>query len=78
MISPIIEQLANEYAGKVVFAKLNVDNNQRTAQRYNVQGIPNLLLFKDAQLIDRLVGAAPKSYIEQKLNPIFTSKQKKG
>jgi len=67
MISPVIEQLASEYAGKVVFAKLNVDNNQRTAQRYNVQGIPTLLLFKDGQLIDRLVGAAPKSYIESKI-----------
>ena len=67
MTSPIIEQLASEYAGKVVFAKLNVDNNQRTAQKYSVQGIPTLLLFKDGQLIDRLVGAVPKSYIESKI-----------
>jgi thioredoxin 1 len=66
-IAPIIEQLASKYSGKVVFGKVNVDNNQRIAQRYSVQGIPTLLIFKDGQPIDRLVGAAPKTYIESKI-----------
>lgn len=67
MIAPIIEQLASQYSGKVVFGKVNVDNNQRLAQRYSVQGIPTLLIFKDGQPIDRLVGALPKTYIESKI-----------
>lgn len=67
MISPIIEQLASQYSGKVVFGKVNVDNDQRIAQRYSVQGIPTLLIFKNGQAIDRLVGAVPKAYIESKI-----------
>ena len=69
MISPIIEQLANQYSGKVVFGKVNVDENQSIAQRYSVQGIPTLLIFKNSQVIDRLVGAVPKAYIESKIKP---------
>lgn len=69
MISPIIEQLASQYSGKVVFGKVNVDNDQRIAQRYSVQGIPTLLIFKNGQAIDRLVGAVPKAYIESKIQP---------
>ena len=67
MISPIIEQLASQYSGKVVFGKVNVDNNQRIAQGHSIQGIPTLLIFKNGQVIDRLVGAVPKAYIESKI-----------
>lgn len=69
MISPIIEQLATQYSGKVVFGKVNVDDNQSIAQRYSVQGIPSILIFKNGQVIDRLVGAVPKAYIESKIQP---------
>ena len=67
MISPIINELAREYAGKIVFGKLNVDENPETATRFNVMGIPTLLIMKDGVEIDRLVGVAPKMMIESRL-----------
>jgi len=67
MISPIINELAREYAGKIVFGKLNVDENPETATRFNVMGIPTLLVMKDGVEVDRLVGVAPKMMIESRL-----------
>ncbi|MBM4237095.1 MAG: thioredoxin [Euryarchaeota archaeon] len=63
MIAPIIESLAKDLQGKVVFGKLNTDNNQRTAMKHNIQAIPTLLVFKDGKLSDRIVGALPKDQI---------------
>ena len=71
MIAPIIEELAKEYAGKAVFGKLNVDENPQTASRFNIMGIPTLLIVKDGREIDRIVGAAPKPQIESKLKNYF-------
>ena len=68
MIAPIIEELARDYAGKVVFGKLNIDENRNTAMKYQVMSIPTLLLFKNGKLVDRLVGAMPR----QKLEPTIT------
>jgi thioredoxin 1 len=70
MMTPVVEQLALEYAGKVTMGKLDVDANQDIAIRYGVMGIPTLGLFRDGKLIDRLVGfpggAAPiKAWIER-------------
>jgi len=67
MIAPIIEELAEEYAGKIVFGKLNSDENTKTATQYNVMGIPTLLIMKNAKEVDRLVGAIPKDKIEDRL-----------
>jgi thioredoxin 1 len=67
MIAPIMEQLVDEYAGKVTVAKLDVDANQRTAARFGVRSIPTLLFFKDGKLVDQVIGAVPKSVIESKL-----------
>jgi thioredoxin len=67
MMSPIIDELAKEYAGEVVFAKLNVDENPRTPQHFNISGIPTLLIFKDGKLVDRLVGATPKLLLENRV-----------
>ncbi len=67
MITPIIEELAEEYAGKIVFGKLNVDENPQTATRYNIMGIPTLLIMKNGEEIDRIVGVAPKTALENKL-----------
>ena len=58
-IAPIYEQLSNQYQGKVKFAKLDVDNNQQTATRYFVQGIPTFLIFKGGKIVGTLVGADP-------------------
>ena len=68
MLAPTVEAVANEYAGKVKVAKLNVDDNVSTASRYNIRGIPTLLVFKDGQIKEQLVGTQPKSAIEKALN----------
>jgi thioredoxin 1 len=64
MISPVIDQLAKEYAKKVLFAKLDVDNNPVTAAKFDIMNIPTLLIIKDATLAERIVGAVPKNHIE--------------
>jgi len=65
MIAPIIEELAREYAGRVVFAKVDVDRNRRLAMRFGIMSIPTLILFKNGEPVDMLIGAQPKSAIEQ-------------
>lgn len=67
MLSPIIEQLAREMAGRVRVARLNVDENRATAQRLNVQGIPALLVFKGGREVDRTLGVQPKAEIVRRL-----------
>src|SRR5690242_3912933 len=67
MIAPILDQLSSQSEGKCVIGKLNVDENQQTAARFHVEGIPTLLIFKSGQLVDRLVGAHPKNTIVQHL-----------
>lgn len=67
MVSPIIEQLAAEFAGKVAFGKLNVDENPATAQAFGIQGIPTIMLFRDGQPFDMVVGAAPKAYYASRI-----------
>ena len=67
MIGPIIEELAVEMKGKVVFGKLNVDENPQTANKYKISAIPTLMVFKDGKLIDKLVGAYPKTTLTAKI-----------
>jgi len=67
MIAPIVEQLAKEYTGRVAFGKLNVDENPLTSNEFQVQSIPTLLIFRDGQPVDGIIGAAPKYQIESKL-----------
>ncbi len=66
-IAPIIEQLARDYAGKVVFLKLNVDENPRTAARFGIMSIPTLMIFKEGRPVDAIIGAVPRRVIESKL-----------
>lgn len=68
LIAPIVEELAGEYDGKVKIGKLDVDSNQQTSIKYGVRSIPTLLLFKDGNLKDTIIGAVPKSKIVEKLN----------
>lgn len=70
-MAPILDELAAKYAGGIRVAKLNVDDNPQTASRYNVQSIPTMLLFRDGELVNRLVGALPKENIEQHLVAIM-------
>ena len=67
IIGPIMEQLAAESNGRYRIAKLNVDDNPRTAAQFQIQSIPTMLIFKDGKLIDRLVGALPKQAIAERL-----------
>jgi thioredoxin 1 len=63
-ISPVVDGLAAEYEGRVKIAKLNVDENPATPGQYGVRGIPTLILFKDGQVVDQVVGAVPKNQLE--------------
>jgi len=67
MVSPIIDELAKSYAGKVVFVKLNVDENPLTAGRFGVMSIPTLLVMRKGKEVDRMIGAAPRRVIEEKI-----------
>jgi thioredoxin 2 len=67
MIGPIMEELANESHGRYRVAKLNVDDNPRTASQFQIQSIPTMLIFKDGKLVDRLIGAQPKPAIATRL-----------
>lgn len=60
-IAPIVEELAEEYAGKVKIVKVNTDDNIKTAQEYRISGIPSLLLFKDGEAVEQMVGVHKKS-----------------
>ena len=68
MLSPVIEQLHNEFEGKAVVAKVDIDNNQQTAVEYGIRSIPSLLIFKNGELVDRLTGVSPKEVIAEKLS----------
>ena len=67
MIAPILEEIAQEYAGTVRVAKLDVDANQRTAMRFDVRSIPSILVFKNGQHVDTVVGVVPKAHLVEKI-----------
>jgi len=67
MIGPVVEELAGDYEGRAVIAKLNVDENPAVTARFGVRSIPTLLVFKGGQIVDKQVGAVPKSVLSQKL-----------
>ena len=67
MLSPVVDELAEQYAGKVKFGKINVDEQPRLAMAYNVQSIPTLILFRDGQPASKSIGVVPKQSIEQML-----------
>ncbi len=67
MIAPIVEELANEYEGKAKIGKLDVDANQQTAIKYGVRSIPTVLVFKDGEVKETIIGAVPKQQFVEKL-----------
>jgi thioredoxin 1 len=67
MIAPIIEELAREYAGKVVFGKLDVDKNRAVSMQYQIMSIPTLMVFSHGKLVDRIMGALPKPVLEARI-----------
>ena len=70
MIAPIIEELSNEYDGKVKIGKLDVDENQQVAIKYGVRSIPTVLFFKGGNVIDTVIGAVPKSVFVEKITKL--------
>ncbi len=64
-IAPVVEQLANDYAGKVKVVKVNIDENPKTPTQYDVRSIPTLLMFKEGKVVGQIVGAVPKPKIEE-------------
>ena len=71
MIGPIVEELAEEYDGKLKVGKLDVDANQQTAVRYGVRSIPTVLIFKNGEVKETIIGAVPKSVFVEKLKNVL-------
>ena len=71
-IAPLIEEIAEQYDGKVKVGKLDVDQNQNSAMKYGVRSIPTLLIMKDGKVINQIVGSVPKAEITDKLESIIT------
>ena len=73
MVAPVLDELANEYGDKLIVAKVNTDQNPQWAMKFGVQGIPTMLFVKDGQLVDRMVGAAPKPSIQQRVDNLLAN-----
>jgi thioredoxin 1 len=69
-IAPAVEELATQYKGRVKVAKMNIDDNQDTPQQFGVRSIPTLLIFKGGKVVDQIVGAVPKSKLEDALKKV--------
>jgi len=66
-VSPVVEEIARDYIGKIAFGKLNVDTNRGVAAQYGIMSIPNMLVFKNGELIDQIVGAMPREMLEPRI-----------
>jgi thioredoxin 1 len=71
MVAPALEELAQEYAGRAVVAKVNTDEHQEWARHFGIRGIPTLLFVKAGQEVDRIVGAVPKKVIQSKIDALL-------
>ncbi len=71
MIAPSVAEIARDYAGKAVVAKMDTDANPHTPRKYGIMGIPTLIIFKDGKEADRIVGAVPKAAITRKLDAVL-------
>lgn len=66
-VSPVVEELARDFTGRIAFGKLNVDENNRVAGQYGIMSIPTLLVFKNGKLVDQIIGAMPRQRLEPRL-----------
>ena len=71
MIAPILDEIADEYEGRVKITKVDVDSNNKTAGRYNILSIPSLLFFKNGEVVDQVVGALGKSQLTSRLDKVL-------
>ncbi len=72
MIAPIVEELAQEYSGKLKVCKLDVDHNREIAGNYGIRSIPTLLIFKNGEVVEQIIGAVSKSHLINKLAPYLS------
>lgn len=70
-IGPIVEEVAKEFGGKLAVAKINIDEHQKAANKFGVQSIPTLLIFKNGQLAERIIGAQPKEILVEAVNRVL-------
>jgi thioredoxin 1 len=71
MVGPVIDELATDYADKVIIGKVNVDDNNDITSAYAIRNIPTILFFKDGQIVDKQIGAAPKSVLVEKIDKLL-------
>jgi thioredoxin 1 len=71
MVAPVLDKLANEYDGKLVVAKVNTDEHSQWAARFNVRGIPTMLLVRDGKVVEQIVGAYPEPVLRQKVKNLL-------
>jgi len=71
MVAPVVEELAKEYKGKIKIAKMNVDENRQTPAKFGIRNIPTLILFKNGEVVQTIIGAQPKSYLETELKKLL-------
>src|SRR3989304_2253232 len=69
MVAPILDEIAQEYTGKLKVVKLNTDENQNTAVQYGIRSIPTIGIFNKGKVVDAVIGAVPKQYLEEKIKP---------
>jgi thioredoxin 1 len=75
MVTPVIAELAQDYQGKIVFGKLDVDENQKKAMEYGIMSIPALLVFQNSKLVDQIIGAQPRTTLEPKITKYLQEDQ---
>jgi len=71
MLTPVVEELSNDYDGKVVVTKMDVDSNPGTAAKFGIRNIPTILFFKGGEIVDKQIGAVPKSILASKLDALL-------
>lgn len=73
MVGPVVDELAGEYEGKAKIGKVNVDENSEISTKYGIRSIPSLLIFKDGEVVDQIVGAVPKNQLKKQLDAQLTN-----
>ncbi len=73
MVAPVLEQIAKDYAGKMIVAKVNTDDHPQWAMHYGVQGIPTMLFVAHGEIVDRIVGAVPGPIVRQRLDTVLAN-----
>jgi len=71
MVGPLVEEISNEYEGKAIVGKVDVDSNQAIAAKYGIRNIPTILFFKNGEVADKVVGAVPKAKLAEKLDGLM-------